>query len=138
MLESVATMNIEPGIELVEETEGVGKATKKGDRVVYNIRIFLNRGDEVPINENQAKHGLRADILRQEGEKVFVDHQTILGKRRSIAGIERSLIGMKPGGYRKVRVSPHLTYGEKGIPGLIPANAVLVIEIWLREAHADA
>jgi FKBP-type peptidyl-prolyl cis-trans isomerase len=40
---------------------------------------------------------------------------------------------MKAGGYRKVRVSPHLAYREKGIAGLIPENAVLVIEIWLRE-----
>lgn len=131
-------MNIEPGIELIEEKEGIGTAANKGNRVVYNIRIFLNQGDEVPINENQAKHGLPVDIVRHAGDKVFVDHQTILGKRRSVAGIERSLIGMKPGGYRKVRVSPHLAYGEKGIPGLIPANAVLVVEIWLREAHADA
>lgn len=130
-------MNIEPGIELIEEKEGIGIAAKKGDRVLYNIRIFLNRGDEVPINEKQVEQGLAADILRREGEKVLVDHQTILGKRRSIAGIERSLIGMKPSGYRKVRVSPHLAYGDKGIPDLIPANAVLVIEIWLREAHAD-
>lgn len=131
-------MNIEPGIELVEETEGVGTAAKKGDRVLYNIRIFLNRGDEVPINEQQVRQGLAADIVRQEGDKVLVDHQTILGKRRSIAGIERSLIGMKPGGYRKVRVSPHLAYGEKGIPDLIPGNAVLLIEIWMRDVHADA
>jgi FKBP-type peptidyl-prolyl cis-trans isomerase 2 len=123
---------------LVEETEGIGNAAKKGDRVVYNIRIFLNRGDEVPINEEQVKQSLPTDILRRQGDRVFVDHQTTLGKRRSIAGIERSLIGMKPGGYRKIRLSPHLAYGEKGIPDLIPANAVLVIEIWLRELHADA
>jgi FKBP-type peptidyl-prolyl cis-trans isomerase len=38
---------------------------------------------------------------------------------------------MKAGGYRKV--SPHLAYREKGMAGLIPENAVLVIEIWLRE-----
>jgi FKBP-type peptidyl-prolyl cis-trans isomerase (trigger factor) len=138
MPEYAVAMNIEPGIELVEETEGIGNAAKKGDRVVYNIRIFLNRGDEVPINEEQVKQSLPTDILRRQGHRVFVDHQTTLGKRRSIAGIERSLIGMKPGGYRKIRLSPHLAYGEKGIPDLIPANAVLVIEIWLRELHADA
>jgi FKBP-type peptidyl-prolyl cis-trans isomerase (trigger factor) len=138
MPEYAVAMNIEPGIELVEETEGIGNAAKKGDRVVYNIRIFLNRGDEVPINEEQVKQSLPTDILRRQGDRVFVDHQTTLGKRRSIAGIERSLIGMKPGGYRKIRLSPHLAYGEKGIPDLIPANAVLVIEIWLRELHADA
>ncbi len=126
-------MNKKTGIELVEETEGAGKPAKRGDRVVYNIRIFLNKGDEVPINEKQVSQGIPADAIRREGNQVFVEHQTILGKRHAIPGIEHSLIGMKPGGYRKVKVSPHLAYGERGIPGLIPANALLVVEIWLRQ-----
>jgi FKBP-type peptidyl-prolyl cis-trans isomerase len=66
------------------------------------------------------------------GEKL-VDHRATLGRREVIAGVERSLMGMKAGGYRKVRVSPHLAYREKGLPGLIPENAVLVVELWLRE-----
>ncbi len=42
------------------------------------------------------------------------------------------LLEESEGGYRKLRASPHLAYGTKGIPDLIPANAVLVLEIWLR------
>lgn len=121
------------GVELIDETEGSGKPAKKGDQVVYNIRIFLNKRDEVPINEKQVSQDLPADVIRQEDNQVFVDHRIELGKRHAIAGIEDSLIGMKPGGYRKVKVSPHLAYGDRGIPGLIPANALLVVEIWLRQ-----
>ena len=129
-------MSIKPGINLIEEMEGHGEPARKGDRVVYNIRMFLNKGDEVPINEKQVSLGLPADGIRQADGLVFVDHQTTLGRRSTIAGIEYSLTGMKPGGYRKVKVSPHLAYGEKGVPGLIPANALLVIEIWLRHVRA--
>ncbi len=43
-------------------------------------------------------------------------------------------MGMKVGGYRKVHVSPHLIYRDKGIPDLIPPNAVLICEIWLRDS----
>lgn len=50
-----------------------------------------------------------------------------------MAGVERALIGMKVGGYRKVRVSPHLAYGDKGIQDLVPPDAVLICEIWLRD-----
>jgi FKBP-type peptidyl-prolyl cis-trans isomerase len=50
-----------------------------------------------------------------------------------MAGVEYSLLGMKEGGYRKVRVSPHLAYREEGLGDLIPANAVLIVELWLRE-----
>lgn len=128
--------NIAKGIELLEEIDGAGEPARKGDRVVYNIRMFLNKGDEVPLNEKQASLGLPPDTIRQADGLVFVDHQTTLGRRSTVAGIEQSLIGMKPGGYRKVKVSPHLAYGEKGVPGLIPANALLVIEIWLRHVKA--
>jgi FKBP-type peptidyl-prolyl cis-trans isomerase len=60
-----------------------------------------------------------------------------LGRRDAIAGVEDSLIGMKKDGYRKVEISPHLAFGEKGLPGLVPANAVLFIELWLREIVAE-
>ena len=40
---------------------------------------------------------------------------------------------MKPGEYKRVKISPHLAYGEIGVPALIPPNAVLVYDIWLLE-----
>jgi len=49
-----------------------------------------------------------------------------------MAGVEHALMGMKIGGYRKVRESPHIAYRDKGIPDLIPPDAVLICEIWLR------
>ena len=128
--------NIAKGIELLEERHGAGEPATKGDRVVYNIRMFLNKGVEVPINEEQVGLGLPADAIRHADNQVFVDHRTILGRRSTVAGIEQSLIGMKPGGYRKVKVSPDLAYEKNGVPGLILANALLVVEIYLRHVNA--
>jgi FKBP-type peptidyl-prolyl cis-trans isomerase (trigger factor) len=125
-------MNLKRGIKLLEEREGAGKPAAKGDRVVYNLKMFLNQGDEVPINERQAEH-LPADMIRTVAGKRFVDHRTTLGSREAIAGVEHALIGMSNGGYRKVWVSPHLAFREKGLPGLVPANAVLIVELWLQE-----
>ena len=128
-------MKIKSGIKLLDETEGQGAAAKKGDEVIYNMKLFLNKGDEVPLNERQAENMPEhlSHMVRTEGAYKFINHNTLLGKRRSIAAIEHSLIGMKVGGYRKIKASPHMAYGEKGIPGLIPKGAVLTIEIWLRE-----
>jgi FKBP-type peptidyl-prolyl cis-trans isomerase (trigger factor) len=120
------------GLKLLEEREGEGTPTNKGDRVVYNSRLFLNKGDEVPLNAKQVER-LPKDMIRVEGGVTFVDHKALLGSRQSIAGVEHALMGMKVGGYRKVRISPHLAYRDKSIPDLIPPDAVLICEIWLRD-----
>lgn len=120
------------GLTLLEEREGVGPPAQKGDRIVYNSRLFLHKGDEVPLNAKQMEY-LPKDMIRVEGGVTFVDHTTVLGRRQVIAGIEHALMGMKVGGYRKVRVSPHLAYRDTGIPDLIPPDAVLICEIWLRD-----
>lgn len=119
------------GLKLLEEREGAGAPAKKGDRIVYNARIFLNQGEEVLSNELQAKD-LPKEMVRVEGGMSFIDHRIVLGRRQAIAGIEQALVGMKVDGYRKVRVSPHLAYRDKGISDLIPPDAVLIVELWLR------
>lgn len=113
------------------ESEGEGTAARKGDRVVFNMKIFLNRGDEVPLNEIQAR-AMPPQLIRVEDGYRFVDHTIILGKRQAIAAVEHALIGMQEGGYRKVRAGAHLAYRDQGVPELIPPNAVLVLELWLR------
>ena len=120
------------GLKLLEEREGEGTPANKGDRVVYNTRIFLNQGDEVSLNAKQAEH-LPKEMVRVEGGVTFIDHSLVLGRRQAIAGVEHALMGMKVGGYRKVRISPHLAYRDQGIPDLIPPDAVLICEIWLRD-----
>lgn len=119
------------GFKLLEEREGEGPAAQKGDRIVYNCRIFLNRGEEVPLNQRQAAQ-LPEHMVRIEDGLTLIDHTIVLGRRQAIAGIEQALTGMKVSGYRKVRISPHLAYRDEGIPDLIPPDAVLVIGLWMR------
>ena len=120
------------GLKLLDEREGTGTPSKKGDRVVYNTRIFLNQGDEVPLNDLQSRQ-LPKEMVRVEAGITFIDHTIVLGRRQAIAGVEHALMGMKIGGYRKVRVSPHLAYREKGLADLVPSDAVLIVELWLRD-----
>ena len=46
-----------------------------------------------------------AERPAQEGDRTMS-----LGQREAIVGVEEALMGMKAGGYRKVRISPHLAY----------------------------
>jgi FKBP-type peptidyl-prolyl cis-trans isomerase 2 len=119
------------GLKLLEEREETGSPASKGDRVVFNMRLFLNKGDEVLLSEMQATH-LPKEMTRVVDGVTSIDRTIVLGRREAMAGMEQALMGMKVGGYRKVRVSPHLAYRDKGILDLIPPDAVLIVELWLR------
>ena len=130
-------MNIKQGVKLLDEVEGYGQIAERGDSLIYNLRAFLSRGDEIPINalsendrENIIKH--HPEILKIENGFEFINFNARLGRRDAIAGVEYALYGMREGGYRKVKVSPHLAYKEEGIPDKVPPNAVIIFEIWLR------
>jgi FKBP-type peptidyl-prolyl cis-trans isomerase (trigger factor) len=120
------------GLKFLEEREGVGTPAKKGDRVMFNMKLFLSKGDVIPLNETQAKH-LPKEMIRVMDGMTFIDRTIVLGRREAIAGVEHALIGMKVDGYRKVRISPHLAYRDKGIPDLIPPDAVLIVDLWVRK-----
>ena len=77
-------------------------------------------------------------MFRVEGGTTFIDHTIVLGRHQLIADVEHVLTGMKVDGYRKVRVSPHLAYRDKGIPDLAPPDAVLICQIWLRNSTGSS
>ncbi len=110
------------GLTLLEEREGAGTPANKGDRVLFNMRLLLNKGAEVPLNQTQATH-LPKEMMRAVDGAILIDRTIVLGRRETMARVEHALMGMKIGGYR-----------DKGIPGLIPPNAVLICEIWLRDS----
>lgn len=50
-----------------------------------------------------------------------------------MAGVDQAWMDLKVCGYRKVRIRLHLTYRDTGISDLIPPDAVLICESWLRD-----
>ena len=96
------------GLKVQEVTVGAGALAERGKLVTVSWRGTLNRGEEFG-----------------GGTYSFQ-----IGKRRVIAGLERGVVGMRVGGIRRLRVSPHLAYRDQQVPG-VPANAVLNIEVQL-------
>lgn len=123
------------GVELLDEVLGEGASAEKGAVVTYNARLFLRRGDEVTRDTEIISRARQHLTTRTIDGVELIDHVTELGKRRSIAGVEKSLYGMKKNGYREVLIAPHLAYGEKGVPDLIPANAFLRIRLWVQDVR---
>jgi hypothetical protein len=109
------------GIEITDLVVGTGAEAEKDSCVAANVRMFLRRGDEV---------GYRPDI----GSRRIMD----LGKRECITGLRYGIPGMRVGGIRQILIAPHLAYGETGIPGTIPPNALLRCEIELLEIRAHS
>ena len=97
------TMKRLSGLKLLEEREGAGTPANKGDRVLFNMRLFLNKGDEVPLNETQATH-LPKEMIRAVDGVILIDRTIVLGRRETMAGVEHALMGMKS---RRLSESAH-------------------------------
>ena len=106
------------GIKIKDVVVGTGAAASKKSRVVIHVRGFLKRGDVVIDT-------------RKDGQPWRID----LGKRDCFAGLRYGIEGMCVGGQRELAISPHLGYGGEGMPGWIPPNAVLRLEVELLEVR---
>jgi FKBP-type peptidyl-prolyl cis-trans isomerase len=91
---------------------GEGEAAATGSTVTLRYTLALNR----------------VEIVQDDNQVSFR-----IGARRVIAGLERGIEGMRVGGRRKIKVSPHLAYGHAGIPPVVPVNAVLLFDVTLLE-----
>lgn len=102
------------GIEITDLRVGTGPEVTQDNCVAVNVRMFLRRGDEVFFSPALGSRMLIA-----------------LWRRDAIAGLVKGIPGMRVGGLRQILISPHLAYGDAGIPGCIPANALLRCEVEL-------
>lgn len=96
------------GLNVVDVTVGSGAVAEQGRSVSVRWRGTLNRGDAFG-----------------SGEVSFR-----VGERRVIAGLDKGVVGMRVGGTRRLRVSPHMGYRDRVVPG-VPADAVLNFEVEL-------
>jgi FKBP-type peptidyl-prolyl cis-trans isomerase len=95
------------GIKIISETRGEGGEIKKGDRLSIRYDIHLSKGD----------------VVSEDEEMTYT-----VGDRNVIAGFRYGLEGMRIGGIRRFKASPHLCYRDLEVEG-IPKNAVLIFSI---------
>lgn len=95
-------------------TVGTGPTADGGDRVTVHYAGWLADG---PLFDSSYDRG--------------APFSATLGRGEVIEGWDQGVRGMAVGGKRGMVLPPHLAYGERGSPPVIPPNSVLVFEIEL-------
>jgi FKBP-type peptidyl-prolyl cis-trans isomerase FkpA len=107
------------GLQIEEIVEGQGEGARAGERLRMHYRgyLFDQRAD--------AGRGPKFDDSQARGRPF----EFVLGAGQVIRGWDEGLLGLKPGGQRRLLIGPELGYGERGAGSAIPPGASLVFEV---------
>ena len=116
---------MKPGVELLADTPGTGSPVARHGWYDVRLQMWLSRGD--PIRWTQPWGLMDRARIEDDGTTLFT---TLRVDRESMfAGLFYGVEGMRVGGRRRLRIAPYLAYRETGLPGIIPPNALLTVEI---------
>jgi hypothetical protein len=120
------------GLTLLADIPGTGAVVRRQHTYRIRLRMWLHRGE--PVRWSAASGPVGRARLDDNGETLFTDVR--IDRRSLVNGLFYGVDGMRVGGMRRLEIAPHLAYTERGVPGIIPPNAVLVAEITILEATA--
>jgi hypothetical protein len=113
------------GLVLLADIPGTGAPVRRQHLYRVRLRLWLNQGQAV--RWHAAWGPLGAAKLEDDAETLITEVR--IDRRSLINGLFYGVEGMCVGGTRRLEIAPHLAYRERGVPGVIPANAVLTAEI---------
>jgi FKBP-type peptidyl-prolyl cis-trans isomerase len=108
----VGAMSTELDIQDIKQ--GTGAEATAGQKVTVHYVGTLTNGQKFDSSRDRGK-----------------GFDFTLGRGQVIKGWDQGVAGMKVGGVRKLTIPPHLAYGERGFPPVIPPNSTLVFEVEL-------
>jgi len=113
------------GLTVLTDVAGTGELVRRQHSYSVRLRMWLNQGEAVRWPTAWGPVG----IARLEDGGATLVTEVRVERRSLVSGLFYGVEGMRVGGTRRLEIAPHLAYGERGVPGIIPANAVLVAEI---------
>jgi hypothetical protein len=113
------------GLTLLADIPGDGDPVRRQHGCVIRLRLWLSGGE--PVRWTAAWGPVSVASLEDDGATLVT--QVHVTRGRLVSGIFYGLDGMRVGGMRRLEIAPHQAYGERGVPGVIPPNAVLTAEV---------
>jgi hypothetical protein len=110
------TVDGSQGLKYIDVKVGCGSAVKSGNTVTVIYHGWLQSTGK--LFDSSYLHGGTYQVQN-------------VGQAQVISGWNLGLIGMKPGGTRRLIIPPALGYGAAGQPPTIPANSTLIFDITL-------
>lgn len=117
---------LKKGVELLSEQIGAGAPVRKHAYYRIKLRLWLHQGDAVRWDQ---AWGLLDNGPRLEEDRTVLITEVRVDRVFLVGGLFYGIQGMNVGGTRVLRIAPHLGYGEQGLQGVIPPNALLTAEL---------
>ena len=118
------------GVTLLVDIPGSGEPVRRQHVYRLRLRMWLHKGEAVRWQIAAGPVG----IARLEDDGTTLVTQLRIDRRSLVAGLFYGVDGMRVGGMRRLEIAPHLAYGDRGVPGIIPAGALITAEITILEA----
>ena len=119
------------GLRLLTDMPGAGELVRRQHKYQIRLRLWLKRGEAVRWYAAWGPVGIAR--LEDNGETLITEVR--IDRRSLVSGLFYGVDGMRVGGTRRLEIAPHLAYGAPGVPGVIPAGALLIAEITILEAR---
>jgi hypothetical protein len=113
------------GVTLLTDIAGTGDEVRRQHNYRIRLRLWLNKGE--PVRWQSPWGPMTQARLEDEGATLITVVR--IDRRSLVPGLFYGIDGMRIGGMRRLEIAPHLGYGERGVPDVIPANALLTAEI---------
>jgi hypothetical protein len=120
------------GLTIQFDVPGTGEPVRRQRNYMVRLRMWLHRGE--PIRHELPSGPVGVGRLEDNGETLVTEMR--INRGLLMNGLFYGVDDMRIGGTRRLEIAPHLAYGEQGVPGKIPPNALIVAEITILEARA--
>jgi hypothetical protein len=118
------------GLNVLLDVPGAGDVVRRQHNYPIRLQLWLPTGERVRWTTAWGPVG--SARLEDDGETLLTSVR--IDRRSLVNGLFYGVEGMRVGGTRRLEIAPHLAYGARGVPGIIPPNAALVAEITFLEA----